>query len=105
MAAINVDKLSLKELVALQEKLASAITEARSREKAEVKRKLTELATEHGFSVGELFGARSAKAKVPSTAKYANPDDPTDTWSGRGRRPGWLVARLKKGAKPSDFAI
>jgi hypothetical protein len=32
MAAINVEKMSLKELVALESKLKSAITEARTRE-------------------------------------------------------------------------
>jgi hypothetical protein len=28
-----------------------------------------------------------------------------DTWTGRGRKPNWLLARLKKGAKLSDFEI
>jgi DNA-binding protein H-NS len=27
------------------------------------------------------------------------------TWSGRGLRPRWLVAELKKGKKLQDFAI
>ena len=35
----------------------------------------------------------------------ANPDDPAQTWTGRGRKPNWLVARLKKGAKVENFAI
>ena len=37
--------------------------------------------------------------------KYANPDDHSQTWTGRGRRPFWLLARLKKGASLEDFAI
>jgi DNA-binding protein H-NS len=106
MAAINVDKMSLKALVALEEKIQGAIAEARTKERAELKNKVAELAASHGFSVGELFGGRGyAKSKAIGIAKYANPDDATDTWSGRGRRPFWVVARLKKGADLADFEI
>jgi DNA-binding protein H-NS len=104
MAAINVDKMSLKELVALDGKIQNAIDGARTRERAELKNRVAELALSHGFSISELFGGKGA-AKSKSVSKYANPDDATDTWSGRGRRPFWVVARLKKGAKLSDFEI
>jgi DNA-binding protein H-NS len=105
VVAPNVDKLGLKDLLALQQKLGVAIAEARSREKTEIKRKVAALASQHGFSVGELFGGRNAKGKSVAQAKYANPDNPSDTWSGRGRRPFWVIARLKKGADLSDFEI
>ena len=108
MAALNVEKLSLKELIALEAKLAAAIATARQKERAEIKSKVAELAESHGFSVSELFGGPgrgNGRKKSVSIAKYANPDDQTDTWTGRGRKPNWLLARLKKGAKLSDFAI
>ena len=104
MAAINVDKMSLKELVALNRIIQNAIAEARTRERAELKSKFAELALSHGFSISDLFGGKGA-AKTKSVAKYANPDDSSDTWTGRGRKPNWLVARLKKGAKLSEFEI
>ena len=56
MAAINVEKLSLKELIALEAKLAAAIATARQKERAEIKSKVAELAERHGFSISELFG-------------------------------------------------
>ena len=108
MAALNVEKLSLKELIALEAKLAAAIATARQKERAEIKSKVAELAERHGFSVSELFGGPgrgNGRKKSVSIAKYANPDDKTDTWTGRGRKPNWLLARLKKGAKLSDFEI
>ena len=107
MAAINVDKMSLKELVALDGKVKIAIAEARTKERAELKSKVAELAASHGFSVAELFGTngRAGKSKATGVAKYANPDDAGDTWTGRGRKPNWLVARLKKGADLADFLI
>jgi DNA-binding protein H-NS len=50
-----------------------------------------------------LFGARGRGR--PSAAKYVNPDNKSETWTGRGRKPNWLVAKLSKGAKLADFAI
>ena len=109
MAAINIEKLSLKELIALEAKVASAISAARDRGRADIKQKVAELAKTHGFSVSELFGGvrgrGPGKGKPVGVAKYANPQDKTDTWTGRGRKPNWLVSRLKKGAKLSDFEI
>jgi DNA-binding protein H-NS len=109
MAAINVDKLSLKELVDLEAKVKRALGVARDRERAELKKKMADLAETHGFSVAELFGATrgrvAGKSKSVGVAKYANPENRSDTWTGRGRKPNWLVDRLKKGAKLDDFEI
>jgi len=106
MASIKVEKLSLRELVALEAQLGFAISAARARERADVKQRLTELAQSHGFSLSELLGGhRNGRKKSVGVARYANPDDQNDTWTGRGRKPNWLVARLKKGAKLSDFEI
>jgi DNA-binding protein H-NS len=105
MAAINVDKLNLKELVDLEAKVKSAIGSARDRERALVKQKMAELAETHGFSMSELFDGARGRKKPVGIAKYANPEDRSDTWTGRGRKPNWVLARLKKGAKLSDFEI
>lgn len=107
---INIDKLSLKELVDLEAKVQKAIANARDRERSVLKEKMAELAKNHGFSVNELFGGvrggrGAGKGKSLGVAKYANPDNRGDTWTGRGRKPNWLVDRLKKGAKLNDFAI
>ena len=103
MASVNVDKMSLKELLDLEAKVQKAIAGARERERAEVKHAMAQLAETSGFSMSELFGGRG-RGKV-SAAKYANPDNRSETWTGRGRKPNWLVAKLKKGANIADFAL
>jgi DNA-binding protein H-NS len=109
MATINVDRLSLKDLVDLEAKVQKAIAAARDKERADIKKKVADLAETHGFSVAELFGGgrgkAGAKGKSVGVAKYANPENKSDTWTGRGRKPNWLVERLRKGAKLNDFAI
>jgi DNA-binding protein H-NS len=41
----------------------------------------------------------------PVSPQYRNPDHPSETWSGRGKQPRWLVAALKKGKHLEDFRI
>lgn len=103
MAIVNVDKMTLKDLLDLEQKVQKSINTARDRERAEVKQALAKLAEKRGFSVSELYGGRG-RGKT-SVAKYANPANRAETWTGRGRKPNWLVAKLKKGAKMENFAI
>jgi DNA-binding protein H-NS len=99
----NLDKMSLKQLLDLEGQVQSAIASTRERERADVKRAMAELAEKRGFTLNELMGGRG-KGKI-SVAKFANPADVSQTWTGRGRKPNWLVAKLKRGAAMSDFAI
>jgi DNA-binding protein H-NS len=41
----------------------------------------------------------------PVSPKYRNPDQPSETWAGRGKQPRWLVAQLKSGRRIEDFRI
>lgn len=99
----NLDRMPLRELLDLEIKLAKAIAGARERERAEVKHKIESLVQTAGFSMNDLYGGRG-RGKV-SPAKYANPDNRAETWTGRGRKPNWLINRLAKGGKIDDFGI
>lgn len=106
MAAINVDKMSLKDINDLEAKLQKAKSQARDRAKSELKDKIDRLVDGSGFSINELYGfVGKGRGRGKSAAKFANPDNRSETWTGRGRKPNWLVARLNKGAKLNDFAI
>lgn len=109
MASINVEKMSLKDLNDLEAKLAKAKAAAKTRAKAEVKEKIDALLESSGFTIGDLYSvARAGRprgAAVAKSAKFVNPDDRNETWTGRGRKPNWLVAKLAKGAALEDFAI
>ena len=106
MATINIDKFSLKDLIDLEHKVQKAIGAAKDRERSDLKHKIQAMAEHSGFSVNELFGARGAgRGKSSGIAKYRNPDNASETWTGRGRKPNWLLARIHKGAKMADFEI
>ena len=37
--------------------------------------------------------------------KYRNPENPSETWAGRGKQPRWLAAQLRSGKRIDDFRI
>ncbi len=81
-----------------------AIAAKRAADVQATKDQLREMAEKAGFDIKELFGKRGA-TKGTGIAKYRNPKDASQTWTGRGRKPNWLVDAVKKGAKIESFAI
>ncbi|WP_333816179.1 H-NS histone family protein [Tabrizicola sp.] len=102
---LDLNTLSLKELKDLQSQVAKAISGYEDRRKREALAELEEKAKTLGFSLSELTGVTTGRKRSPSTAKYANPANAADTWSGRGRKPRWFSEALAKGKKPDDMAI
>ncbi len=91
MRESQLERMSLRELNALYAKVQAAIDEKRATERQQMRAKMEEMARASGFSVAELFRGRKGKGgKV--AVKYRNPKDASQTWTGRGRRPNWIVA-------------
>ncbi|KAF1702864.1 H-NS histone family protein [Pseudoxanthomonas kaohsiungensis] len=76
-------------------------------------------AAQAGYTMEELFGIatadavagpkrrrrRKAKARTKLPAKYRNPENPDETWTGRGSMPRWLSALTKRGRSRADFLV
>lgn len=105
MTEINLDDLSLTELKKLEKDVAKAITSFEDRKRAEAIAALEERAKEFGFKLEELTGLVTSKKRSASEAKYAHPENPSITWSGRGRKPQWIAEGLAAGKSLEDFAI
>jgi DNA-binding protein H-NS len=76
--------------------------------RTQIDKRLAELRTELEKQLAALSGQPKRKAssglkgrKVPP--KYRSRSG--ETWAGRGAKPRWLVAALKKGKKMDDFLI
>ncbi|MCV2445965.1 MULTISPECIES: H-NS family nucleoid-associated regulatory protein [Paracoccus] len=100
---VDLDAMSLKELRELRNKLDRAISTFEDRRKREALAAVESAAREFGFNLAELTAARPARSKV--AAKYANPQDPSATWTGRGRKPRWVQEALDSGKKLEDLEI
>lgn len=88
---------------------------------AKVRALLEKAAKASGYSVAELFAtalpsaarktARLRKGVAPKTKgvkvapKYQNPVDASQTWTGRGRQPRWVVDALAAGTTLDSLRI
>jgi len=103
---INLNDMSLKDLRDLQAQVGKAISSFEDRRKRAALAELDEKAREMGFSsLAELTGTQVTRKRAAVAPKYANPADRSQTWSGRGRKPGWFIAALESGKSPDDLAI
>ncbi len=120
--AINLEGLSAKELAALISDAKKRKTKLAKRKPiGVVRKKVSTLLRNEGYTVAELFGGGGTaapsgerKARAPAKArkaigkvapKYRNPDNANDTWTGRGKPKAWLASKLAAGAKLEDFLI
>ena len=104
-AKIDLGKLSLDELKALKKNVEKEIKEFRNRARSAAMKDLQALAKKHGLSVDEIVGKKRKGKKAAAPAKYRNPSDPNQTWSGRGRQPAWFKDALAKGKSTKSLEI
>jgi DNA-binding protein H-NS len=91
--------MSIDQLWDLREEIVALLSTKIDAEKRELERRLARLQgmTEHKPT------ARRPYPKVHP--KYRNPERPSETWSGRGKRPHWVGAQLRSGTKFDDLLI
>ena len=97
---MNLKSMPLDKLVDLRNRVEAALGTRVAQERRMLESKLGKL-TRAGEGFGRARG--SAGGKIPP--KYRNPDNPSETWAGRGLKPRWLAAALKAGKKMEHFAI
>jgi DNA-binding protein H-NS len=98
-------KYSRAELLKLSADISKEMDKRAESDKNETRKRLEKLAIEAGFSVAELFGGQKTNKRAPAKIKYADPKNPENAWSGRGRMPRWLTAEVDGGKKKEDFAV
>lgn len=109
----NVPVLSELSIAELRELLTAIPAEIRKREVQEKKailNEVRELAKARGYVLEDLVGTGAtggdgAVAKRTVAPKYRHPQDSSLTWTGRGRKPVWLVQLLEAGSSLEDVAI
>lgn len=106
-AKLDLDSMSLDELKALQKQLAKAIDGFEDRKKREAMAELEAKARDLGFSLEQLLGVSTTEKRIRAKAgpKYAHPENPEMTWSGRGRKPSWFEEALASGKTAEDMLL
>jgi DNA-binding protein H-NS len=96
--------MTVAKLQDLKSQVEAAISTKISERRHELESQLSKLDVDSGGARrGRPAGRGGPRGAV--APKYRNPENPGETWAGRGLRPRWLVAALKGGKKVEDFAI
>ena len=116
----QLNKATEKDLAQAAEAIKAEITKRASNSKEKAMKELKAVAAKHGMSLDALLGGKPVKAaggaKAPRAkkagkvrakvaAKYANPADASQTWTGRGRKPLWVAAALDAGQSLESLTI
>jgi DNA-binding protein H-NS len=107
----DLDDMEFDELWEIHEELTKILSEKIVAEKRELEKRLAQLNRVEvtGDSRGTHpppFTDQSPRRKYPKVLpKYFNPLSPSETWSGRGKQPRWLVAALESGQKLDELKI
>lgn len=105
------DGMSVDEMWQLHEEVSRVLSTRLTAEKRELEKRLAQLRRDRdpaGFEENQMRAGAEGRPrrKYPEVLpKYRNPNEPFETWSGRGKQPRWLSAALKKGHKLKDFEI
>lgn len=107
MPDIDLSAMSIKELKDLIRRATSEIGKKEKAKVHEARAKVVEIANEYGIAVEHLLKnpGKGRGSRGKAAPKYRHPKNSSQTWAGRGRKPSWLEAELKKGKKLQDFAI
>lgn len=107
MAKIDLSKLSLEELQGLARDIEQEIIGRREADRERVLAQMRELAASVGLSLEELLKQERGRerARVPGTSvRFRHPENTALTWSGRGKRPQWIIEWLASGRTLEDLS-
>src|ERR1700730_11649865 len=101
---MNLKAMSVDRLMSLRERVNAALGAKVVQERRTLQSELAKLNRfEGGGARSKSAFGRGARGAVPP--KYRNPENPSETWAGRGLKPRWLTAAIKSGKKIDDFLI
>src|SRR5918992_4284965 len=109
---INIANIPTLKLKALFKDIETELKNREVTDKKKALERMRDIAAEYGLSLSEVINKEgrldTKKPKLKnedqnSKPKYINPDNPDQTWSGRGQKPKWLKEALATGKTLAEF--
>jgi DNA-binding protein H-NS len=100
---MKLKSLSLERLTEVRDRVEAALTSKVADERRNLQAALSRLSK---ISAGGAQARSSHRPPLGTIApKYRNPENPAETWAGRGLKPRWLTAALNTGKKLEAFSL
>ncbi|MDO5768507.1 MAG: H-NS histone family protein [Psychrobacter sp.] len=101
---VDLQALDVDELIAITQNAQQLIAEKQHQRLYDAYEKFEAIAESCNATIDEILQAGEQLEKKRSI-KYRNPNNSEETWTGRGRKPTWLVAAIDQGKSLNDFLI
>lgn len=101
---IDLDNLNVDELRAITENAQQLIAKKQHQRLYDAYTQFEKIAEESNSTIEEILKA-GEKLEKKRSIKYRNSENNQETWTGRGRKPTWLVDALAAGKDLEDFAV
>ena len=110
---LNLCSMSIDEVWHLHEEIIRVLLARLTAEKRELEKRLARLSRETGKMTRPDPAESELKKDIPGKQrkyprvlpKYRNPDERSETWSGRGKQPRWMTRALQAGRTIEEFVI
>jgi DNA-binding protein H-NS len=99
---MSLEKMPTGKLESLRAEVEAMIATKVAERRQELESQLSQLLEISGSGNSRRRG--HGKTRIVA-AKYRNPKNADEVWSGRGRMPVWLAAEIKAGKDREDFLI
>lgn len=111
----NLKSMSRKELEKLKTNIDAELLKVGEKELKAARLAAEKAVAALGFSLEDITNSAPKKRgpkprkmsgpKKPAPPKYRNPNDATQTWTGKGRKPNWYKAAVSSGKEPTSLEI
>ena len=106
---IDLSNLNFIQLADLKKQIDVEIVRRKESEKMNLRAEIQRMAAAAGLSLSEVLGTvvekKTRKTGASGVAQFANPADNSQTWTGRGRKPQWVLDWLAAGKSLDDLRI
>ena len=101
MADIDLSGLNIDQLSDLVGKAQSEMASREKKKRKDLRSELERRVVADGYKLADIFpelgnGAANGNQRQKRPAKYRNPQNPGESWSGIGRTPKWVQAILEE---------
>jgi DNA-binding protein H-NS len=102
MKTYDLERMSIDDLWIVYEQICSVLVKKITEKERRLQQRLDELGRSFASKPTDIPQRRPYPKVEP---KFRNPEDPSITWSGRGKHPRWLNDLLSAGRAMDDFRI
>jgi DNA-binding protein H-NS len=100
-----IEASSIEQLKTLIKNAEDAIEQKKAGEIQAIREQMVQMANQVDMSPEDILAYSTRKKRSSGKPKFRNLNNPSQTWTGHGKKPGWMKEALENGADIEAFRI